>query len=162
MERVVLGAHDGLMSWTLRVGAERSEEEQRLVSRHERLHHDLHQSAPWGLAMAAVAARPGALEGLVWRWLSEGCRLVHELFATYFSVASDARFDRYLEDNDEYRAFRDRAAALGAGEAIPDRWRNLVVDALLRAAMAPAALTALDLPALQSLRLADLDDELLP
>jgi hypothetical protein len=59
MERVVLGSHDGVMSWTLRIGAERSSEEQQLVSRHERLHHELHESTPWGLLMAVAASAPG-------------------------------------------------------------------------------------------------------
>jgi hypothetical protein len=162
MERVVLGAHDGVMSWTLRVGAERTPAEQRLVSVHERLHHDLHQSSPWGLAMSAVAAAPGALHGVLWRWLAEGCRATHEAFATYFSAIARDEFAGLLDGNAEYSAHFQCARALGEHAGVPERWRNLIIDAMLRAAMAPRALVEMDLETLQQARLAELHDDLLP
>lgn len=54
----LLGVHDGRESWTVMVGRERSPTEQLLVSLHEKKHHELHTSSPWGLFMMTAGAPP--------------------------------------------------------------------------------------------------------
>jgi hypothetical protein len=164
MEQVVLGAHDGVMAWTVRIGAERSPLEQQLVSLHERRHHDLHQSSPWGLLMAFLAATrgPRGLQDPVWRWVAEGCRTVHESFATYFSVTADARFLDLLAGNATYLAYQGTAAALLDWLPVPAQHHNLMIDALLRSMMAPRRLCEMSADHLVRLRLMDLQDDIVP
>jgi hypothetical protein len=164
MEHVVLGAHDGVESWMVRVGAERSPLEQQMVSLHEHQHHSLHSSTPWGLVMTFLAAtrRPEPLQDPVWRWLAEGCRTVHEVWATYFSVASDERFLGLLEGNAAYMAHYRTAAALGASWSIPAPHRALMINGLLHSMMAPSQLSAFRARRLAALRLMDVEDDWAP
>lgn len=131
----LLGAHDGRESWTVMVGRERSQTEQLLVSLHEKKHHELHTSSPWGLFMM-TAGGPGPADVLVTH-LGEGCRQTHELFATYFSVADDEDFLALLADNTTYRSYYHRARQLGSNGG---RVSHRLIDALLRSAMAGSEL----------------------
>ena len=45
----VLGAYDGIESWTLHATALTDRDEQVVVSLHARLHHELQHTTPWGL-----------------------------------------------------------------------------------------------------------------
>ena len=70
----ILGTHDGISSWMLHVSRERSGPEQRFVSAHERLHHELHSTTPWGFVMSVVGGRAVPEARMVWRWLAESSR----------------------------------------------------------------------------------------
>lgn len=134
----LLGVHDGRESWTVMVGRERSPTEQLLVSLHEKKHHELHTSSPWGLYMM-TAGGPTPSDTLVSR-LGEGCRQTHELFATYFSVGEDGDFMDLLVGNPTYLGYYKRARQLGGtGPVVSHR----LIDALLRSAMAGAELLEL-------------------
>lgn len=164
LDGVLLGYYDGRESWTVRVGAERSRDEQLLVSVHERLHHVLQSTTLWGLLVTATLSR--ALDGTmppVADRAASGCRLTHEAFATYFSIADDPDDRALLAGNVEYEEHYERAAALAppiANMEWPERSR--IVDALLRAAMAPMGLLAIAPRRLATLRTRDLADDLLP
>jgi hypothetical protein len=159
---VILGAHDGIESWTVHLHAQRSRAEQRLVSAHERLHHELHTTSPWGFLMAIAAGQPDGTGALLWRWLAECCRVTHEVFATYFAVLLDDAHPRMLAGNSLYEGYlgiggelREHSQRTGA---LPD----LQVDGLLRALMAPAQLLELEPPEILTMRLADVRDSWLP
>jgi hypothetical protein len=159
----VLGAHDGVDSWTVHVGHERSPSEQRLVSAHERLHHELHSTTPWGFVMSVMAGRPDQADALpVWHGLAEGCQKTHEVFATYFAVLLDDTHPGLLAGNTVYENY------LGVGEELRDHMPrshtlpHLHVDGLLRAVMAPSQLLGVDPAAALRLRMSDVRNAWLP
>jgi hypothetical protein len=143
----------------LHVGREANEAEQRAASAHERRRHELHSTTSWGLAMTVVSLRddgPNLLE----RWLSDACVTVHETFATWpvrllGDVEDDAvgrlfgegRYAEYLAQGDVL------ASAAGSASTAA-----LLVDATLRALMAPLGLLELDGEALLRLRLSEMRD----
>lgn len=154
----LLGAYDGVESWTIMAGRERSAFEQLLVSLHERKHHELQTSTPWGFLMM-VAGR-AAPDRQVVGHLADGCRQSHELYATYFSVGDDSDFRAMLAGNPTYLGYYKRARRLASsptGEASA-RW----ADATLRAVMAPRALLDLAAADIVELSAADLRQQLLP
>ncbi|MFE2965648.1 hypothetical protein ACFXKC_18610 [Streptomyces sp. NPDC059340] len=139
----VLGAYDGLESWTLHATALTDRDEQAIVSVHERLHHELQHSTPWGLVarFSADLARLGVLSEqlrLLFRFCRESARLVHETYATTLSVGNDPFALELLEQSPDYKVYFDQGTRLSAGT----EWEagRFQVDALLRAAMSPAAL----------------------
>ena len=144
---VPLGSHDGVESWTLQIGEEASSTEQLLVSLHERRHHELQTTSPWGFLMTVAATV--AADELLFAQMARGCKQVHETFATYFSVGTDLDFLHLLEGNREYLSYLRRGRAL-EGARTADGARRFV-DAVLRLAMAPAAVRELDLGAIASL-----------
>ena len=158
----ILGAHDGISSWTLHVGRERSGPEQRFVSAHERLHHELHSTTPWGFVMSVEGDQVTPEARTVWRWLAESCRTTHEVFATYFAVLLDDTNPQLLARNWVYQGYQ------AVGEELRDHrphrgvLPHLHVDALLRAAMAPRQLLSLSPEVILGLRLRDVRDEWLP
>jgi ChaB protein len=102
----ILGAHDGISSWMLHVGRERSGPEQRFVSAHERLHHELHSTTPWGFVMSVVGGQVTPQARMAWRWLAESCRTTHEVFATYFAVLLDDTNPQLLAGNRVYQGYQ--------------------------------------------------------
>ena len=151
----ILGAHDGISSWMLHVGRERSGPEQRFVSAHERLHHELHSTTPWGFVMSVVGGQVRPEARMVWRWLAESCRTTHEVFATYFAVLLDDTNPQLLAGNRVYQGYQ--AVGEELRRHLPHRGvlPHLHVDALLRAAMAPRQLLSLSPEVILRLRLPD-------
>jgi hypothetical protein len=158
----ILGAHDGIGSWTVNVGRERSEAEQRFVSAHERLHHELHSTTAWGFVMSVIGGQAVPEARLVWRWLAESCRTTHEVFATYFAVLLEETHPRLLDGNTAYEGYLavgdELHSCLPHRSALP----HLHVDALLRAVMAPRQLLTLSPEMVLQLRLRDIGDDWLP
>jgi hypothetical protein len=160
---LILGTHNGVDSWTVHVGHERSRSEQRLVSAHERLHHELHSTTPWGFITSVVGGRHDRAEARpVWRWLAEGCRTTHEVFATYFAVLLDDTNPQLLAGNTTYEQYLQIGEELRDRGPQQDALPHLHVDGLLRAVMAPRQLLDLDPDDVMQLRLGDVRDEWLP
>ena len=128
------------------------------MSLHERLHHELQTTSPWGLVV--IAALVSGADATA-RHAAFASRDVHECFATLFSVGVDEDDLALISDNLPYRDFYHRAAKLAPPDA-PWPVRSRVIDALLRASMAPPIDTALTPDRLVDLRAADLRDEWSP
>ncbi|MFF3333189.1 hypothetical protein ACFYWX_27160 [Streptomyces sp. NPDC002888] len=156
----VLGAYDGLEAWTLHATALTDRDEQVVVSLHERLHHELQHTTPWGLVarFSADLARLGVLTErlrLLFRFCRESSRLVHETYATTLSIGDDTAALRFLGEGSDYRRYFDQGRRLLGGlDWETGRFR---VDAVLRAAMAPAALEPAYAGGFEAVRTRDLN-----
>lgn len=156
-----LGGHDGIGFWTLHTARLGSHDRQHRVSVHERLHHDLIMSTPWGLLTSVLGALAGRAEPTIEHedmflraaaWSTD----VHETYATYFSIGPD---ETVLADDDLGDAYRTYYDAANRFCPDPDAaWpaRAIFTHAALAAAMAPAALTDLLARPLASWRAEDL------
>ncbi|MFC6023645.1 hypothetical protein ACFP2T_46770 [Plantactinospora solaniradicis] len=143
-----LGSHDGIGFWTLHTARLGSHDRQHRVSVHERLHHDLIMSTPWGLLTSVLGALTEVAEPSIEHedmflraaaWSTD----VHEMYATYFSIGLDRTVLDADDLGDAYRAYYD-----AADQFCPDRdtaWpaRAIFTHAALIAAMAPVALSDL-------------------
>ena len=159
---MVAGSHDGVESWTVRVGPEGDAALSR-VSPHEHRHHELHTTSPWGLLLVARSSDElGAPGDLVWQWLAQGCREVHEVFATYFWAHSTPGAEEVVSTSAEYLAYLQTGDALSRWLSPDAPARHLLVDGLLRAMMAPGWLADLSVSDIARLRLRDIPDTSLP
>jgi hypothetical protein len=156
----IVGSYDGLESWTIFAANLTAREEQVMVSLHERLHHELQHSSPWGLVtrFAADLARLGVDRPRLSRlgaYCREQARYVHECYATTLSVGDDPTALSYLADNPVYTAFYKT----GRGLLTDLDWEQgrFFVDAVLRAAMSPVAVSSAMRSGYGTVRIADLD-----
>jgi len=157
-----LGAYDSVGRWTLRSSG-LGRNDQAMVSVHERLHHDLQHTTPWGLIartareLADLGVEPDRF-GRLFRFCREAAREVHEVYATSLSLAGHPEAHGFLDESPDYRAYL-RSGLLLAG---PEPWDTgrFVADALLRGCMAPEALNHLFRRGLRGLRISDLDTAL--
>jgi hypothetical protein len=138
---VVLGAHDGVGTWTINAHVGASPEQQALASRHERQHHRLHESTPWGLAMTfAASVAAGPFGALAWQAMLSGSTEVHKAFATFFAPGQPGDL-AFLPPR--YVGYSQRARQLGDGIG-SGRARLAVIDALLRSALSPVELVEIN------------------
>lgn len=146
--------------WVVHRPALASPIDQIVVPLHERLHHELQHSSPWGLMtemLAAIAkAQPTYREQFerLARFGRIASRTAHEIYATGHSVGTDARRLGWLAGNKAYQRFYDLAVQLAGGDLDGGRLR---FDALVRCAMAPTDLAQLLESGLDTLRIRDLD-----
>src|SRR5689334_12121429 len=123
-----LGRHDGIGFWSLHTARIGDHDAQSLVSAHERLHHELVMSTPWGLLTSALGtlgeARPNRtiFEDMFLRACSWSTT-VHETYATYFSVGPDADTVNGLEG--DYLGYYRSADAFCPDPSVP--WRRRAV-----------------------------------
>ena len=149
-QSTLLGAYDGIETWTLTAEALTDWGVQTHTSRHELLHHLLQEGTPWGRIGMAAGARAGvgpepAQMTRLFRFCRSAARTVHEVFATTLSLGG-AEPGALPDLSPEYRAFLELGNRIGA----PADWdaRRHVVDAVLRLCMAPAGLDGLLRPGL--------------
>lgn len=156
----VVGSYDGLEAWTIFAASLTEGDEQLMVSLHERLHHELQHSSPWGLVtrFAADLARLDIDRPRLSRltaYCREQARNVHECYATTLSIGDDPKALAYLSDNPVYMSFyetgRELATDLGWHQG------RFFIDAVLRAAMSPVSLSTAVRGGYGKLRIADLD-----
>lgn len=146
--------------WIVHRPALASPTDQIVVPLHERLHHELQHSSPWGLMtemLATIAAaRPTWSDqfGRLARFGRMASRATHETYATGHSVGDDPRRLQWLAGNSAYQRYHDSAAQLSGDDLDTGRLR---FDALVRCAMAPAGLAPLLEGGLDTLRMRDLD-----
>lgn len=159
-----LGGYDHFGRWTLSEVV-LARPDQAMVSVHERLHHELQHTTPWGLIarFAGDLAFSHHVEparfGRLFRFCRDAAREVHETYATTLSLGGHPEARGFLEESPAYRAYFDQGMALAG----PREWDcgRLVADALLRACMAPAELDGLFRRGLRGLRLSELDSPLI-
>ncbi len=86
---IVFGAFDGVRNWQVNSFTTVDVVEQELVSAHEECHLRLQQGTPYGAALAVLGAAAGDADHLADEWAAwvDGCREVHETYATFMSVA---------------------------------------------------------------------------
>jgi hypothetical protein len=159
----ILGAYGGIDIWSINAGVLTDADEQLSVSLHERLHHALQHSTPWGLLarFSADLARNGTRPEqftLLAQFCREASRKVHETYATTLSLGGDASAARVLRDNQEYRDHLGTGMRLSGGLA----WESgrFLIDLTLRACMAADALEVVLVRGLAGLRIRDLDTPL--
>lgn len=113
----ILGSYDGLEAWTLYAARVLERDAQAVVSIHERLHHELQHTTPWGL-ITRFAADLARLDldaprlTRLFRFCRAEARTVHETYATLLSTGDDASALRLLDDSAEYRGFYMRKCSL--------------------------------------------------
>ena len=159
----LLGSYDGLESWTLHAGTLLEPWTQVVVSLHERLHHELQHTTPWGLVtrFAADLARLGVAERQLtrlFRFTRAEARTLHETYATSLSVGDDVDAMRLIEGNPTYRAYYEGGTRLLRGLDWEDG--RFLLDAQLRACMSPAALAGVWPGGFSTIRIADLNSPL--
>jgi hypothetical protein len=156
----ILGSYDGLEAWTLYAAKVLERDAQAVVSIHERLHHELQHTTPWGLItrFAADLARLDVDAPRLTR-LFQFCRAeartVHETYATLLSTGDDASALRLLDDSADYRGFYDSGRCLTCG--LDWEEGRFLADALLRACMAPRHLASFRPVGFRGLRIANLN-----
>jgi hypothetical protein len=157
-----LGGHDGVGFWSVHTGHVGTHDRQHRVSIHERLHHELVMSTPWGLLTSvlgslAVSDR-GTIEheNLFLRAAAWSCD-VHETYATYFSIGPER--DLLTEDGlgEVYLAYYRQADGFCPDPHAPWPTRAAFAYAALVVAMAPSALSELLSLPLDSWRTADVN-----
>lgn len=87
---LVFGAFDGIRNWHINTFHTVNLVEQELISAHEERHLRLQQGTPYGAALALLgtsAAQPDDWHHDLWIRSVDGCRDVHETYATFMSVA---------------------------------------------------------------------------
>lgn len=158
-DELVLGAYrDGY--WMVSSDALDDPTEQIVVSLHERLHHELQYTTPWGVMtemLSLVANRDPSRAGAFRRVAGFGknaSRTVHEVYATTHSVGARARHVAWLESNEAHRPFYDLGVRLSLGDLEASRF---LFDALVRCAMSPAGLANVDAGGLDDVSLRTLD-----
>ena len=154
-----LGAYDHSGRWTLSATALGRRHDQAMVSVHERLHHELQHTTPWGLLtrFAKDLAEHGVASDRLLRLFRYGrdqARRVHEVYATTLSVKDDPYGQKFLQEAPSYRDHYECGHAL-MGDLEFESGR-FVMDALLRVCMAPAALLPIMENGFDKLRIADL------
>lgn len=167
-----LGVYDGHERWSVFAGGLTDPDLQVTVSLHERLHHELQHTTPWGVvcSLAFELARMGVQRERflrLARFGREAARTVHETYATTLSVGLTLERSESIPAG--YRTYLETGRRL----APPGEWESgrFQVDAALRVCMAGTPLSAarqlatlrvvdLDVPsALPDLRLSWLTDE---
>lgn len=158
-DELVLGAYrDGY--WMVSSDALDDPTEQIVVSLHERLHHELQYTTPWGVMtemLSLVANRDPSRAGAFRRVAGFGknaSRTVHEVYATTHSVGARARHVAWLESNEAHRPFYDLGVRLSLGDLEASRF---LFDALVRCSMSPAGLANVVAGGLDDLSLRTLD-----
>lgn len=151
------GSYDGFETWSVHVAATRSPQQQVGASLHERLHHELQHTSPWGLLgrFALDLARQGIQGdrfGRLFRFCRDAARTVHETYATTLTVGGEIGGEEHL--GADYVGYLTTGRALAVG--LPWESGRFRVDAVLRCCMAPARLSDLA-GQLASTRIADLD-----
>lgn len=156
----VLGTYDGLESWTIHAATILEERAQAIVSIHERLHHELQHTTPWGLVtrFAADLARldvDARRLTRLFRFCRAEARVVHETYATLLSTGDDQSALDLLGDSPDYRGFYDSGLRLTGGLG----WEEgrFLADALLRACMAPQYLAGFRPGGFRELRITPLN-----
>ena len=157
----ILGAYDHTAVWTLRPAA-LSRHDQAMVSVHERLHHELQHTTPWGLVarfakeLASLDVEPDRL-GRLFRFCRDQSRQVHETYATTFALAGQPTAGEFLGESAEYRVFFEQGTRLAGASS----WESgrFVVDALLRSCMAPVSLGQAFRSGFRDLRIIDLGSD---
>lgn len=161
----VQGTYDGLETWSLHAGATRNPRQQVEASLHERLHHELQHTSPWGLLarFALDLSRQGIHRERyhrLFRFCRDSARTVHEVYATALSVGGVATADGPTSTeehlSEDYVAYLQKGRALAG--SLPWETGRFCADALLRCCMSPARM--LDLGGLAALRIVDLDQSL--
>jgi hypothetical protein len=157
----VLGAYDHTAVWTLRSTA-LSRRDQAMVSVHERLHHELQHTTPWGLIarfakeLASLGVEPDRLRRL-FRFCRDQARQVHETYATTFALAGQQIAAEFLGESADYRVFYEQGTRLaGASDWESGRF---AADALLRSCMSAASLGPAFRGGFRDLRITDLDPD---
>ncbi|WP_067473436.1 hypothetical protein [Nocardia amamiensis] len=147
-DSALLGYFDGVETWTVRTAEIATGDEQSVTELHENLHRRFQNSTPWGMLarLAADVARVGVDQTRMRRlarFCNASARTTHETYASYLSVRGD-RDSVLIADDRLYRDYVDRGLAITQGR----EWSNarFLVDAVLRAAMAPITLLEADRP----------------
>lgn len=151
LAHVAVGFHDGIDSWTIALETGLTPRMQAFVGLHERAHHKLHSSTPWGLAMllSGLPSPGGSPAEAAWANLAVRCRVTHECYATWMAVTQAAGGIEFLRGNLVYLGYYARSHRLA--ELVGDMQRpGIAVEVLSLAAMAPADLTTLELDGLRS------------
>jgi hypothetical protein len=158
----ILGAYDHTATWTLRSVA-LSRRDQAMVSVHERLHHELQHTTPWGLIarfakeLASLGVEPDRL-GRLFRFCRDQARQVHETYATTFALAGQPTAAEFLGESVGYRVFYEQGIQLAGAS----NWESgrFAADAVLRSCMAPASLGPAFRSGFRDLRITDLDSDI--
>ena len=95
------GSYDGFEAWSVHIAATLSPQQQVGISLHERLHHELQHTSPWGLLgrFALDLAQQGIQSQRfrrLFRFCRDAARTVHETYATTLAVGSDIGGDEGL------------------------------------------------------------------
>ena len=148
----LLGYHDGLDSWTVNVAHDPGGTHQAFVSHHEAAHHRLHAGTPWGVAVlaAGVPNRSRIVTAERWVELVSGCRIMHEVYATWSAHERTPNADELLAGNLLYTAYLRDARYLAAAISTSAPVASRGVDLLARLVMAPAALRGAGVAAIRS------------
>lgn len=97
----LLGYHDGIGSWTVNVAHDTDGTRQTFVSYHEAAHHRLHSATPWGVAVLVAGVPDDKRSVAAARWLEllAGCRVTHEVYATWAAAEQTSNADELLLGN---------------------------------------------------------------
>lgn len=157
----ILGAYNHSDEWQLNAAALRRAD-QVMVSLHERLHHELQHTTPWGLIarfakeLAEQNIDPDRLR-LLFRFCRKQSAQTHETYATTMSLIDAVPGAEFLSESPDYRAYFEQGRRLARAHD----WSSgrFVADAILRSCMAPAMLGSAFRGDFVDLRLTDLETD---
>ena len=153
-----LGTYDGFETWSVHLASIGTDPHLQVsVSLHERLHHELQHTTPWGLLarfaldLALQGKDAGRFERL-FRFCRSASRSVHETYATTLTAFSSIGETSLSPD---YAAYLQVGRRLGGD--LPWETGRFQIDAVLRACMSPSDLSESQ-RRFEQLRVKDLDD----